>query len=114
MKTLRPIIAIAVLVAFVFLVYRLVPPYFANYQFQDAMASEARNATYSTKSEQDIRDSVFKRAQELEIPVSQQQIVVHRVSGAVNISASYTVHVDLPGYPMDLQFTPTSSERRAF
>ena len=35
-------------------------------------------------------------------------------SGGVLIETDYTVHVDLPGYPMDLHFHPQSKNKSAF
>jgi hypothetical protein len=34
-----------------------------------------------------------------------------RGAGELQIGCSYTVHVDMPGYPMDLKFTPASKGR---
>jgi len=96
----------------------IIPPYFANYEFQDTIDTEARMGTYSTKSEDAIREAVFRRAQDLEIPVTKEQIKVQRSgaqgSGSVTIETEYAVHVDLPGYPMDLQFHPESKNKGAF
>ena len=86
----------------------LIPPYFDNYQFEDALNNEALAATYSTKTDEDIRSIVYKKAKEMEIPVTPEQIKVRRVgsqgTGTLAIEANYTVHVDLPLYPLDLDF----------
>jgi hypothetical protein len=109
---------VVLIVALVILGSSLIPPYFANYQFEDAIETEARLATYSTKSEDAIRESVFKKAQEYEVPVSKDQIKVHRIggqgTGSVTIETHYAVHVSLPGYPLDLQFDPTTKNKGAF
>jgi hypothetical protein len=93
----------------------VVPPFFANYQFQDAIQTEAVLQAYSNQSEDQIRDTIFKKAQDLEIPMSEDQIKVQRIggtgSGTLAISADYTVHLDLPGYPLDLEFHPSSKSK---
>ena len=70
--------------------------------------------TYTTKPEDAIRDEIFKKAQELDIPIAKEQIKVQRVgvanAGSVSIDAPYTVHVDLPGYPLDLHFDASQPE----
>jgi len=108
MATLRLLVGILAIVAAVYLCATLIPPFFANYQFEDAIKTEAQMSTYSTKSEDQIRDTIFKKAQELEIPMQREQIKVQRSglqgSGSVLIDANYSVHVDLPGYPLDLHF----------
>ena len=118
MGTIKLVFGIGLIVAMVWAGAAIIPPYFANYEFQDAINNEATISTYSTKGEDAIRDSIFKKAQDLEIPLSKDQIKVQRVGtqgyGSVLIEADYTVHVDLPGYPMDLTFQPASKNKSVF
>jgi hypothetical protein len=111
MKTLRALVGVAVLVGIVYVGLKIVPPYFHAYQFEDVVAEEARLGTYSTKSESDIREIVAKRAADLDLPVQPEQIVVNRSSNSVDITVDYTVHIDLPGYPLDLKFHTASKNR---
>jgi hypothetical protein len=108
MSTIKLALGIAVIVALVIIGAAVVPPFFDNYQFEDALNTEALAATYSGKSDEDIRGIVYKKAKEMEIPITAEQIKVHRVgsqgTGTLAIEANYTVHVELPGYPLDLDF----------
>jgi hypothetical protein len=108
MRGLRAILGIAFIVAVVYGVYLLVPPYYNNYQFQDTITDVARMNTYTSKSEDEMRDILWRRAHALQIPINRDQIRVQREGGSVTISADYTVHIDMPGYPLDLQFHPSS------
>jgi len=118
MGTIKLILGFAVMAAVIYGGAMLIPPYFSNYQFEDAIETEARMSTYSTKPEDAIRESVFKKAQDLEIPIGKEQIKVQRFgpqgTGSILIETQYTVHVDLPGYPVDLNFHPTTKNRGAF
>jgi len=118
MGTIKLVLVLGLLAVGVYVGAQVIPPYFANYQFQDTIDTEAKLGTYSTKTEDSIRDSVFKRAQDLEIPVTKDQIKVQRVgaaaTGSLYIGAEYVVHVDLPGYPMDLSFHPESKNKGVF
>jgi hypothetical protein len=108
MGTIKLIVGIGLIIVVIVGGVALVPPYLSNYQFEDALNNEALAATYSTKSEDDIKGIVYKKAQEMEIPLTPEGIRVQRVgtqgTGSLAIEASYTVHVNLPGYPMDLNF----------
>ena len=108
MKTIKAFLGVALVVGGAYCGYLLIPPYFNNYQLQDYIESEARLNAYTTKSEQDIRDGVLKQARNMDIPLQPESITVQRGAGDVQISCSYTVHVDLPGYPLDLKFAPAS------
>lgn len=112
MKALKSLLGIVGVVAAFYLVWMLFPPYFANYQLEDAMETEARLSSYSSKSEEEIRETLLKKARELEIPISEQQLQVQRSGNTVQIWADYTVHVDLPLYPLDLRFQPSTRNRR--
>jgi hypothetical protein len=118
MGTAKLVIGIFLIFAVVYLCAELIPPFFSNYQFEDAIETEARMATYSTKSEDAIRDTIFKKAQEMEIPVTRDQIKVHRSglqgTGSLTIEAQYNVHIDFPGYPVDLSFDPSTKNKGVF
>lgn len=107
---LNLIITLLVLGAMVFAGVKIVPAYFANYQFQDAMQTEARFAlsAYPKKSTEDIRDDVFKKMQELSIPAKKEDIRVNMDAGtgSVDIGLDYIVPVDLKVYQLILQFHP--------
>jgi hypothetical protein len=118
MGTIKLILILGLLALGVWVSAELIPPYFSNYEFQDTLDTEARLGTYSTKGDDIIRDAVFRKAQDLELPLTKDDIKVQRSgtpgSGSVLISTDYTVHVDLPGYPIDLHFHPESKNKGTF
>jgi hypothetical protein len=111
-------IGILVIVLAGYLGVQLVPIYYENYQFKDVVNTEATLETYTTKPEADIRDAVYKKAQELEIPIEKEKIKVQRAgtvgTGSLLIAAPYNVHVDFPGYPLDLHFDVSSDNKSPF
>ena len=115
MGTIKMVLGIVVLVVTVYLIAELAPPYFSNYQFQDSIRNEATLNTYTTKPEDAIRDTLYKKAQDLDIPLTKEQIKVKRTgplgSGSIVIDAEYTIHVDLPYYPLDLQFEAATNNK---
>ena len=118
MGTIKLILILGLLAMGVWVSAEMIPPYFSNYEFQDTLDSEARMGMYSTKGDDVIRDAVFRKAQDLELPLTKDDIKVQRTggvgSGTVVISTDYTVHVDLPGYAMDLHFHPESKNKGTF
>ena len=115
MSTIKMFFALFVIAAAVFVGAKIIPPYFDNYQFKDAVKNEATLDTYTSKNENDIRTAVFRKAQDFDIPITEEQIHVQRQgmqgSGMIIIRAPYVVHVDLPGYPMDLHFDASTENR---
>ncbi len=113
MKRVRALFGLLLVVGGFYVAYKLIPPYFNNYQFQDVIETEARENTYSgyPKSEDDVRTRVYRKAQELDVPIRPEQIQVSRNGPEYVITADYTVHVDLPVYPLDLQFHASSQKK---
>ena len=111
-------LGIFVIVAGIYLGAELVPVYYENYQFQDVVKTEATLETYTSKPEDAIRDTLYKKAQSLDIPLSKDQIKVQRHgtqgTGSLTISAPYVVHLDLPGYPVDLHFDASTENKSPF
>jgi hypothetical protein len=103
---LNTVLTLLIVGFLVFCGVKMVPAYFANYQLQDAMESEARFAIANHKGEEDIRDDIWKKVQELDIPVKREAIKVANSQGAVTISLDYSIPVDLRVYQFSLDFHP--------
>ena len=118
MASFKMFFGIFVIAASVYLGAKIIPPYFENYQFQDAIKNEATLDTYTPKTEDDIRKAIYRKAQELEIPIGEDGIKVQRqgsqFNGMVIIRANYVVHIDLPGYPMNLNFDASTENKSVF
>lgn len=112
----RITLTLLMLVSLIFLGLKFVPVYFGNYNFKDYVEDESRRTSYSpTSTEDSIRDEVFKKAQEYDIPLTKEEIKVSKNSGggiqAVVISADYTVHLDLLVTATDLHFSVASQNK---
>ncbi len=115
MKTLKLLIVFAVIAGAAYLAILVVPPYWNYYQFQDDIASEARINSYTTKSEADMRDAIWKKAKQYDLPLaSEDDIKVQRQGNTVSISTQYTVHIAYPIHPFDLNFQATTENKAAY
>jgi hypothetical protein len=105
---LNLVLTLAFLGAIIFGAVKIVPVYFAKYQFEDAIQTESKFALtgYPKKGEDDVREDVFKKAQELGIALKREDIRVSMDRGSVDISADYSVPIDLMVYQFTLQFHP--------
>jgi hypothetical protein len=113
MKTLKALFGLLVIVCGAYLAWKVMPPYFNNYQFQDEVEAQARQLSYANppKTEQEIRDIIAKKATEFDIPLTSDQIKVNRSGTTLGISADYTVHIDVPFYPFDLHFSSATKNK---
>jgi hypothetical protein len=102
------LLTLVVVGAMVFAAVKIVPVYVANFEFQDSIESESRFAltAYPKKSLEDIRDDVFKKAQDLGIPAKEEDIQITVDNTDVDIALDYTVPINLAVYQFTLQFHP--------
>jgi hypothetical protein len=98
------LLTLLILGSMIFVGFILAPPYFTNYQLQDAMKTEARFAGYNRKTNDEIREDVWKKVQELGIPAKREDIHVSNDNNTVQISIDYTVPVDLKFNQFTLEF----------
>lgn len=118
MPTLKLVLGVAIFGVLVLVGIKLIPPFFANYELEDAIKTEAVQSTYSTRSEEDIREAVIKQARNYDIPLTPKQVHVSRVgafgSGSLIIEADYSVPIDLPGYSTTLEFHPSTKNKGVY
>ena len=118
MATFRLIFGFAIFLAVGVMGVKLVPPFFSNYQFEDSLKTEAVQATYTTRSEDDVREEVIKQARSFDIALTPKQVSVVRVgglgTGTLSIEANYSVPVTLPGYTANLEFHPSSKNKGVY
>jgi hypothetical protein len=108
---LKAIIVTLVLVVGATAAWKVVPPYAAEYQLSDKMQEIARFSVVTHPTEDQIRDSVFKTIQDLDIPAKREDIKVTATASKVTILVDYTVPVDILSYHLDLHFTPSSENK---
>ncbi|HSZ64292.1 MAG TPA: hypothetical protein VK828_21015 [Terriglobales bacterium] len=118
MATLKLILGFAVFAMLILVGIKVLPPYFSNYEFEDSIKTEALQATYTTRTEDDIRQTVIKQARNYDIELTPKQVKVSRVggygSGSLNIEADYSVPIDLPGYSTTLEFHPSTKNKGVY
>jgi hypothetical protein len=111
---LKTVVFIAMALLGIFLAFKLVPPYVAEYQLQDKMQEMARFGIVNHYTDEQIRDNVFKVVQDLDIPAKREDIKVSVTQSLVKLSLEYSVPVDLLFYSTELHFTPSSENKSLF
>jgi hypothetical protein len=116
MGTVKAIVGFLVIIGLVYAGFQVIPPELTNYSFQDDLRNIAMvGGANPHESDQEIIDSIVKKAQEHQITLAPEQITVQRIgtpgAPAVYVAADYSVPVTLPGYSFSLHFTPSSGNR---
>jgi len=107
----KAILVTAILVFLVYAAVKMVPPYVSEYQLSDKMQETARYASVTRSNPEQIKETVFKEMQDLDIPATKDDLIVKAEAGKVSISLDYKVPIDLIVYKFDLHFTPSSANK---
>jgi len=112
MGKLKGLIALGVVFAGFYVAWNMIPPYFNNYQLQDALDDIARKNSYTTASDDDIKKIVVSKADAEDIKIKEDQVVVTRMRDGLGLTVKYRIHVDMVVHPVDLDFTANSINKR--
>lgn len=79
-----------------FVVYKVAPVKFKTSQFYDNMVEQASFG--SIKGDSSIKNEVFLKAQELNLPIKKEDIQVTRDGTNVTVEVHYQIPIEFPGY----------------
>ncbi len=109
--TLKAIFTLGFLGALVYCSVKIIPIYVNNYQLQDYIEQQTPFWLTQRNTAEAIRNNILAKAQELDLPVSSDQVKVEATGSRVTVHIDYTVPVDLQVYTLNLHFTPSSENR---
>jgi hypothetical protein len=84
------------------LAYKLVPVKVKAADLREAVVDETKSA--GQHDEKVIMKNLLRRAQDLNLPVTEKDIKITRNSTFCSVDVDYTVPVDLPGYTFNWKF----------
>src|SRR3977135_3350735 len=93
---LKAVVVLAVILLVIYSAVKIVPAYISEYQLSDKMQEQARFAVVNRYTEEQIRETIFKEAQDLDVPIKKEEIKVLASPSVVRISLDYRVPIDLP------------------
>ncbi|HEX8798296.1 MAG TPA: hypothetical protein VF772_06775 [Terriglobales bacterium] len=108
---LKALIYTAILVIGVFVAFKVVPLYVAQYELKDKMEEQARFAVVNRYSDDQVRDNIFRVIQDLDIPAKREDIKVGPTNHGIAISVDYAVPVDFLVYKTEMNFSSSSEGR---
>mgnify|MGYP001467941438 CR=1 FL=1 len=105
----RQFVILLMLGALAFAATQYVPAYVTAFEFNDFIRQEMKYAVTSRKTVQNVRDDVFKKAKELDVPVSPSDIRVTRRGPVFTLDLEYRLPINLRVYQHELIFHRTES-----
>jgi len=116
MGAIKALVGFLLVVAAIYAGFQIIPPELSNYSFQDDLRNIAMMGGANPRTtDQEILDSVVKKAAEHQIVLRPEQVTVQHIgtpgAPAVYVGVDYVVPVSLPGYDFTMHFTPSSGNK---
>jgi hypothetical protein len=116
MGTIKAIVGFLVIIGCLYAGFQIAPPEMNNYSFEDDLKTVAMTGGANPHTTDDeLVAMVIKKAQDRQITLAPESVTVTRVgtvgAPAVYLAADYSVPVSLPGYTLNLHFTPSSGNK---
>jgi hypothetical protein len=116
MGTLKATFGFLAIIAVIYSGFQIIPPELTNYSFQDDLRNVALvGGANPHMSDQELLDSVMKKAQEHQIALTPEQVTLQRIgtpgAPAVYVAVDYNVPISLPFYSFVMHFTPSSGNK---
>jgi len=90
------IVGLILLAGTLFVAYKIIPVKVAAADLRREVIDEARSA--GRHSDARIRSSIMLKAEELQIPLNEDDLKINRRNNSIRIDAEYTQPIDLLGY----------------
>lgn len=104
-----PLVMMVLIVAGVYLAYKLLPSQIAAYKFQDFLQEQCKYASGRLIQVEDLRGVILNRAKEIEVPVKPEDITINWTPSFISITATWTVDIEMIGYTKHRVFTLKAS-----
>ena len=100
---MKRLLTLLIVAALLWAGFHTVPVYLRYFQFDEAVEEVARFA--GTRSEEEVRQRVLELADEYEVPLAAEDLVVQKIRGNTEIALAYVERVEvLPTWFYDWQF----------
>lgn len=90
------IFGLVVFLAILFVAYKLVPVKVRAAEMRDTITDEARAA--GNRNDAVIMKTILRKAEELELPITEEDVTITRGANSIVVDAKYTIPVEFPGY----------------
>jgi hypothetical protein len=96
------LVGLVVLLIAGLIAYRLIPVKVRAAELRDTVIDESKSA--GQHNDRQIRAAILHKAKQLELPVTENDVMVRRTPNYIKVEVKYTVPVEFPGYTYKWNF----------
>jgi hypothetical protein len=104
---LRALVWTVILLGFVFVCFKVIPPYYANYEFEDWLKTQVPFLMVNHTTDEGLITAIIKEMKNEGVTITKENIkIIQNTSQGINVQIDYNVTCDLMFYQMTLHFSP--------
>ena len=96
------LVGLIVLLIAALIAWKMIPVKVKAADLRDTVVDEAKSA--GQHKDDRIRQAILAKADELELPVSKDNIQINRRASTIRVEVSYVVPIEFPGYTYNWRF----------
>jgi hypothetical protein len=109
--TFKAILSLAFLAAVIYAAFKVIPVYVNNYQLQDFIQGQTPYWLTQRTGEEAVRKIIMAKAQDLDLPLTDDDLTVEANQNRVVVKIDLHVPVDLKLFTLPLHFTDSSENK---
>jgi hypothetical protein len=90
------LVGLILLLIGVFVAYKMIPVKVKAAEIRQLAEDESKSA--GQHSDQQIMDTILRKARDNEMPITQDNVRIERRSSSIQIDVEYDIPIDFPGY----------------
>jgi hypothetical protein len=90
------LVGLILLAIAIFIAYKMIPIKVKNAELRQVVTDEAKAA--GTHKDDQIMRAILAKAEENKLPVTEDNVKIHRGSNEITVDVEYVVPVEFPGY----------------
>ncbi len=90
------IVGLIVLAIAIFVAWKMIPVKVKAAELRQVVVDEAKSA--GTHTNERILAEILRKAQDLQLPVSEEDVEITRAAGEITVDVKYTVPIEFPGF----------------
>lgn len=96
------VVGILALLLGIFVAYKMIPVKVKAAELRGVVVDEAKSA--GTHNDARIEKAILVKAEELQLPVTEEHVKINRRRGEISVDVQYTVPIEFPGFTYQWNF----------
>lgn len=109
--TIKAMLSLAFIAAVIYGCVKIIPVYVDNYELNDFIQGQTPFWLTQRATAEQIKKIVLTKAEDLDLPVTDDDITITANQNIVKIGIDYHVPVDLKLFTLNLHFSPASENK---